>query len=57
MENVKFGVSLSGGKNFLSLTADLSEEEVSRLTPELRLFLGQTNTGEGIVNVPLSLLV
>jgi hypothetical protein len=55
MKNIKVDIVRANGKNILVLSCDLEKSEVERLTPENRLFLGQTDTSDcGLVSIPVS---
>ena len=55
MENIKIDINAARGENFLSLTAQISEEEADRLTAENRLFVQEDLEGNlWIINVPFA---
>jgi hypothetical protein len=57
MKKVKFDINTDGERNWLSITAVISNEEIERLTPFNRNFLNQDIAGNWwITNCPCGVL-
>lgn len=57
MEKIKFDINSDGERNWLSITAKVSADEIDRLTKKNRLFLATDESGEDwLINVPFAIL-
>lgn len=55
MENIKIDLNTNGERNWLSVSAKVSADEIDRLTVENRLFLAEDESGQAwLINVPFA---